>query len=250
MIVHTLSTPICISWRAFIDFDFSPLSPLLSTPVCSPSFPVPFSLLGRGLYVPSIVPHMQTSTKIAFKFIFLFSSQLPKGLPKAKCYVLILSVTLLSMFGKRFQSHLIWPYSHIYVHPLLLTAVDSAWVKDGDEHPEFVALVQVADRPSPLVFHKSEKGDRLTLGGISDFCSKYCIVLYCLSCCYSSNWWCKYRLKFSIANRQILALKILNQSPGWRQGLEKWKRKTDTEEAAYLKRGEESWRKWRERWPL
>ena len=36
---------------------------------------------------------------------------------------------------------------------------------DGDEHAEFVALVQVAGRPSPLVFHRSEKGGRRTLGG-------------------------------------------------------------------------------------
>ena len=36
---------------------------------------------------------------------------------------------------------------------------------NGDEHAEFVALVQVAGRPSPLVFHRSEKGGGRTLGG-------------------------------------------------------------------------------------
>ena len=36
---------------------------------------------------------------------------------------------------------------------------------NGDEHAEFVALVQVAGLPSPLVFHRSEKGGRRTLGG-------------------------------------------------------------------------------------
>ena len=40
---------------------------------------------------------------------------------------------------------------------------------NGDEHAEFVALVQVTGLPSPLVFHRSEKGKRgagrRTLGG-------------------------------------------------------------------------------------
>ena len=42
---------------------------------------------------------------------------------------------------------------------------------NGDEHAEFVALVQVAGLPSPLVFHRSEKGKRGAgepLGGTLD----------------------------------------------------------------------------------